>query len=160
MIALAASGQSLVLPQLQEVEVKGAEVRCIPRAGLRGHCERWVLKDRGERFLGEVAAGEESFCSIKRAPASRTAEASLGKIPTTSLLRPTSRLTHSRGLVKQSGRYTGAWVRSRRICQLAQCSNPRHDSRGAGFLVSPKMGPGGEFHRDLLDTQVSRIWKI
>jgi len=55
------------------------------------------LKRQG--LLGQVAAAD---CSMSRAPDSRSAEASLGKMPTTSARRPISRLTRSSGFVERS----------------------------------------------------------
>jgi hypothetical protein len=49
-----------------------------------------------------VADEPESFCSITMLAASRISALSLGKMPTTSVRRPTSRLTRSKGLVERS----------------------------------------------------------
>ena len=49
-----------------------------------------------------MADGHSSFCSITTLAASRISERSLGKMPTTSVRRPISRLTRSSGLVERS----------------------------------------------------------
>ena len=73
---------------------------------------------------GEVAAADEPFvvCSIGRAPVRRSAEASLGKMPTRSERRPISRLARCSGFVDLSldqyavgnGRTSASLLRRRR----------------------------------------------
>ena len=63
-----------------------------------------IDQDELERFLGEVAAGDQPFVVLldQQGTGQPQQGGVVGKIPTTSVRRPISRLTRSRGLVDLS----------------------------------------------------------